>query len=1459
MELREKKKIYYVLLVPNNLKLSIDCSISKYMYQEIEELKIIKNLHLLLYSYTIPEYSNDKIISFKYQSNNYSFSSQEIKIDPHKNNFLFNIIFKNENFFLPFWRGKKEFNPQEIAKSTMYYSFQEYVINLCKNEKKKESLNSDLLKAIISEMLTWKEIEIEFYLDLIFNVKTNKDLYTLLFTFSLDKITFSKQTERLEQLVLNAISLINNKILTDNFLSEYEGDKKQKLEKCTNEFILSIYNLNPTELENYIMSHNNIASIIPVIVHQKFTEVKLSKEIIFVLLKECNTRDEFISLLTKTKNINDLLDIIKNNEELFEQYGDESEEEELDIKKISYRKKEDNISLVLQDMLEIYKMKEKNEKLKYIKIEPFLLYDYIDFFESDLDKLNEIRKEAEVINIQMNKNLVEFIHRLNFYYHKSGLELIDRRLLQNNEVLDFVINDYFYYNKDVKYSAKKIDIYKGINLETIDEKFKRKYKEINFHNIFDKSDYKQFISNIFKTINTFETLSKVLDFHQINEIVIDCLYSRFEYLFISNQKVKIGTLIKIITFFLSVFEDDYYKANSMIEYLLKHLTQGILYDIFIAVIDKVKHQEIISKMINTLLDNFGFGKNQNIFNLVKSIKNKSILIELFNKLNYYCFNENDLFSLENTIKLQFLKDLYYNNYFTEEYGFISGTEYMKKTKETLQDIGTKLGENQIKENELIQLILIPEKELKERLELIYSLNKEKAIEIYNKLNDTYNTIKQLRNTIKILIEYESTYNPYSDRLRELQNFNNEINSISLSDIEKNKDIINYINNTKDEAITYNILSKSKFFESILDYYKSKNPNDKDNNRIKAKETFSSLSNLLDANTIKEVSKNILKIIFEQVNNFELFHREIEFLKSYFDKKDVNTEEIEDNLLIIAYREKIITLFNSMLFLIGDYKIKQTDYSKQLEEILTLLNAENIDNVLIKNKCDAIGYNCRDKSKHYDIICKIYKKNNFLPFVRNKKEEEIRNLIEFIDEIDGAFISPADVQDLVKVIVFFNDIQNQSINKVDKDFINLIKTLSNDNTKYNNIEVYIENVNNNLSELSDLYLKTVNKNEFSKQKIISLYTSSFFIITLHEGKIICDISYGNKKISLEDCLELKDRILLKKNEKNSEEAVEFLNKSLEFSKILTQIENITVYLENLSLKGYPKNKKFEIHIENNIVNVKDYPSLSQVNKELKEKYEKLTDLQISYYEANQMMTFLNGRQFFYMNQFIQNSKGNINNILRYIFGKRIKINEDYHYGNLIDTDESEEMLYNIGNFLKSNLETNKMSIDDIFSPSNIKDMNYNGIYSIKVFQDSLEKDIINWYHFLTGNQPIAQTILFCNLSTTSEELVAFLIRALYCKSHTLFSLVKIELLDLEKRHLILEMLNEFFIHKKNQMNSSLFIFFTDRNSDIIDQLTKMNYHKHLDNGIIKEHYSFSDNNIEIVCADSPGVGKSNYIK
>ena len=411
MELRKEKKIYYVLLVPNNLKLRIDCSIYKNMKQEIKELEIIQYSHYLLYSYTIPEHSNNKKITFKCKSDNYSFSSREITIDPHKNNFLFNITFTNESFFFVFWGNKKEFNPKVIPKTTMYYLFHEYVINQCKDEEIKNSLNSDLLEDIISEMLTWEEIEIEFYLDLIVNAKTKQDLYTLLLIFSLETITISKHTTRLKQLVLNAISLIKNQLLKDNLLSEYEGEEKEKLEKCINAFILSIYNLQPTELENYIMCHKNKASIIPVIIHPNFI---LSKKIISLLLKECNMVAQFIPLLSKAKNINDFLDIIKNNEALFEKYGDESGEEELDIEKMCKREKDDNISLLLQDMLVIYKMKEKNKKLKYIKIEPSLLYDYIDFFENELDKLNEIRKEAEVINQQMNMNLVHFIHRLIF-------------------------------------------------------------------------------------------------------------------------------------------------------------------------------------------------------------------------------------------------------------------------------------------------------------------------------------------------------------------------------------------------------------------------------------------------------------------------------------------------------------------------------------------------------------------------------------------------------------------------------------------------------------------------------------------------------------------------------------------------------------------------------------------------------------------------------------------------------------------------------------------------------------------------------------------------------------------------------------------------------------------------------------------------------------------------------------
>lgn len=171
-----------------------------------------------------------------------------------------------------------------------------------------------------------------------------------------------------------------------------------------------------------------------------------------------------------------------------------------------------------------------------------------------------------------------------------------------------------------------------------------------------------------------------------------------------------------------------------------------------------------------------------------------------------------------------------------------------------------------------------------------------------------------------------------------------------------------------------------------------------------------------------------------------------------------------------------------------FNIKVTEYSREIETILYFLKDEVIDNVIIKKKCNKIGYNYRDKSKHILMIDIINKKSNFLPFVINKKEDEIRNLSEFVDDVDRAFLSSGDVKDLLKVIAFINELQKDTQNTDDKTFLEHFKVICD---KYKDIELYFENVIKKLNEFKDLYQKIINKEEFAKKKIESLYTSSTY--------------------------------------------------------------------------------------------------------------------------------------------------------------------------------------------------------------------------------------------------------------------------------------------------------------------------------------------------------------------------------
>ena len=220
----------------------------------------------------------------------------------------------------------------------------------------------------------------------------------------------------------------------------------------------------------------------------------------------------------------------------------------------------------------------------------------------------------------------------------------------------------------------------------------------------------------------------------------------------------------------------------------------------------------------------------------------------------------------------------------------------------------------------------------------------------------------------------------------------------------------------------------------------------------------------------------------------------------------------------------------------------------------------------------------------------------------------------------------------------------------------------------------------------------------------------------------------------------------------------------------------------------------------------------------------------------------------MNSFLKGlPKVSISAFLKFLTNDQIQANInldniEYNYNNDLDkNDKYVCLLENINQFLKSFLRKNNINLDSIYKQNIIKDKyknEFKGLYMYllkddKGVQKGVEEHILNWYHFLTGNSPMAQTVLLCNEETTSEEIIAFMYRAFLCKYHVVFMVGKIELLTPQKRQILTGLIDKLFTRKKEEMKSCLAFAYSDKTSSIIQYLDRIKgrnilEHKELNN-------------------------------
>ena len=99
----------------------------------------------------------------------------------------------------------------------------------------------------------------------------------------------------------------------------------------------------------------------------------------------------------------------------------------------------------------------------------------------------------------------------------------------------------------------------------------------------------------------------------------------------------------------------------------------------------------------------------------------------------------------------------------------------------------------------------------------------------------------------------------------------------------------------------------------------------------------------------------------------------------------------------------------------------------------------------------------------------------------------------------------------------------------------------------------------------------------------------------------------------------------------------------------------------------------------------------------------------------------------------------------------------------------EMVENVNIFLKDLHHSNSIKLGDIYNKTLLlNNQNNKGIYLHSCKLEEIEKNVIYCSLSLTGNFSIAQTVLYCNSSTTEEEITAFIYRSIKCDFNVLFT-------------------------------------------------------------------------------------------
>ena len=1431
-----------------------------------------------------------------------------------KNNFIYDFRFNEYKGWGRTYDPPPQINFSQLEQLRLYIKYLKSI-----RKQQKDQIYQDLVAD--SQALSFgKKIYIDFFLEILKNCYASKTVKLFLKSFKIDNILKSDNfnlkdysvvlnlIERKPDLIVKHCNEKEDKNIyyiifyTILFYVRYNYDRDKALEMINNRNLWNYFIKILPDKSNYFAKIN----ISDELIDQMF-EQDLKTEIITGILSYCGSVEK---ILTK---INDKKDIISNccmkDKKLIVMSGLENPQ------------KTDNLERIIEEIEKIIKYETENKKV-FISFDELFWNNYIHF-NDDVKKLYMINN-AIILCSKVDKSLKSNKMNLVGKIHNSGIEAIKNGTLKNEELLYFInIDIYFSDKKYASAFYRTYDIVKGLDFEEMNDNFINQWNATNIYKIYSFGDYelKRRIVDKVQDMKYFGKLLRLFNYKDKNIVdykLIQKLRETFKNLITSYKIENCPNLVEDIAYFIYIidYQNQYdlpgFMTGTIEKYILSQETIKNIYTYLAA-----NYKDISPKVVDSITNFFTKNKQllnaENILFLLQKIKSQKIIGSLFNKIDSFVIKEEELFSAEKEIEsFKLLEGIQKGGLFDKiQFEDFNKTKYLMNALQTKENVFNKIKTGDINFNLIKQIYPNEAKRniFKEKLTILYFNNQndvEESMKILKTkfLEVTTKVLPFLEKLKRVLKEFFE--NEHKNNLAKIEKLSNVIKSGNLNEIEKTniKNEIEQCHNIfqKEEYEKNTKLIDSQFFLQLYRTSKANNVNLKNERDLfqQTEDEFNKLKLLFESeNWSREIPESTIKICLLSLKQekSKKLKDELNSLKKYFQIKDIDKlklERLEKNITTFNQKEEIFQTANSCMYFITELEAVKTDFYDKLDKIRKDLQKNNIS----LDKIEEFGKNLEEyglkvlepeeKDRDYlNILHYTYNKKGSVKFIAKLDDNDIRTLQELVNMSDDTFITNNEIQDMIKCSKFIHNLGDIKGKKNDKD---LIRDFINEVPKIKNIAVHFLNYTNNSSEIQELFSKKLDKSQATQQQIKEIMKSSTFTLAIDnnkdpylkfEGEFINE-EKAKKSANYDYIIELRERAMLtrKLGDDKSQEEKKIFNLYRTFSERVSEIEKINQLLEKLGQKGYSEDIKIVIDInENNpsfFIDNQRMDNYKNCSAHLDNLINKITDIQTRYYKNEELIRYAYGRQFNLLNSCLRKEKNNaLAPFLKFLTNAQVDSHEklkklEYNYDYELNEEKYVCLFENIKKFLENFLKNNNLKLEEIYKQNIIKEKyrsKFVGLFTylleddkIGEVQKGIEEHILNWFNFLTGHPPMAQTVLLCNEETTSEEITAFMYRAFLCQYPVFFMIGKIENLTSEKRQTLTKLINSLFSLRAKDMKSCVAFAYSEKNDSLVKYLEKLRGHEPLvHDDKKKEGQILYDENVEIISSDKAGVGKSTQIK